>query len=69
MGKTRTITVEQQLRAAIRSDGRALYRIADACEIPRTTLYDWWSGDGRSIGLPHVSALCSELGLELSPRE
>lgn len=57
--------MEQQLRAAIQSDGRSINALARLSGVPQSTLARWWASPGSSIAMRHVNALCDLLGLEL----
>ena len=62
MGKT----LSEQLRDAIRRDGRSLYALAQDSGVDRGVLVRFMNAD-REPTLPTADRICRALGLELRP--
>lgn len=60
-------TMADALRKAIESDGRSLYAIAKAGNIPYQALHPFARGQRDEITLRTANRLCKALGLELRP--
>jgi DNA-binding phage protein len=59
-------TLSEQLRNAIRRDGRSLYALAVDSGVDRGVLVRFMNGD-REPTLPTADRICCVLGLELRP--
>lgn len=57
--------ISDQLRAALADDGRSLYEIAAAADVPRNSLSEFVAGTRQSLALPTVDRVAKALGLRL----
>jgi transcriptional regulator with XRE-family HTH domain len=60
--------LSEALRAAIRSRGETMYRVAKDSGVPYATLHRFLAGK-RSVSLEVFEKLCEYLNLELKERE
>jgi transcriptional regulator with XRE-family HTH domain len=64
--KEEVTTLTEQLRNAIRQDGRSLNVIGKACGVSSAQLSRFMTGT-RSLSLPTVEKICAALHLRLTP--
>lgn len=61
------IELARIIRSAIERDGRSLYAIAMAADVPYQGLHPFARGHRNDIALSTADRLCKVLGLELRP--
>jgi DNA-binding phage protein len=68
MGKERVPSVVEQLRSAIRADGRSLTQLAKDCGVGSDRLSRFMTGT-RDLRFEAVAEICKALGLHLAPKK
>ncbi len=67
MKRGNKIELARIIRAAIEADGRSLYAIAKAADVPYQGLHPFARGHRDDIALATADRLCKVLSLELKP--
>jgi DNA-binding Xre family transcriptional regulator len=62
------MTISDQLKNAIESQGATLYRIAKDAQLDWGTLQRFLDGSRPNIRIDTIDKLCEYLGLELRPK-